>query len=115
MAAYAAATAQGTIYVAATSPYRVLRITPASSGVSYTSGSGSTSAMDFVRDDAHPAADDVATPAPTDFQPVSAAQLQQDYSNLISQTQALNSAINVGINFDFNPSGDLGCISDPEC
>jgi hypothetical protein len=116
VAAYAAKTTQGTIYVAAASPYRVLRVSPeaAGAGSTSTSGSGSTSVMDLAGAGAHPAAEGLAAPAPTDFQPVSAAQLQQDYNNLINQTKALKSAVNVGIKFDFDPSGNLDC-SDTNC
>ena len=123
------------LYISATAPYRVLRLAPlpATGGARAASAelaAGTPSSgvpPDRAVDTAWlPAAatdglasvglasDGLASVGQTDLQQDSPAQVNAAYSDLIAQTRTLSSAVNVGVSFDFNQTGNLSC-SDSSC
>jgi hypothetical protein len=109
----------GRLYVTAEAPYRVLAVTPvpvSSAGASApaTSAIGRTARTDTARPAALTDATALTAGATPDFAPVTQSAVDQDYSTLIGQTQALDSAVDVGIKFSFNQQGNLSC-SDSSC
>ena len=118
-------TADGALYVSATAPYRVLRWVPKNptgtgtraTGASLTARhQGPAVAAAWVRQTVsgdNASAGSEALPE-TDFPPVSSAEVDQTYGDLIAQTKTLTSAIDLGISFDFNQTGNLDC-SDDSC
>ena len=142
IAALTVSTPDGSLHVSADAPYRVLRLTPAAAGTGdaaspSASSAGPTSAasapgaaaafvprpMSAVQPVQHPvqsvgrvrqAADFLGGLGQTDVEPMSPTALDQAYGSLIDQTKTLNSALNVGVSFDFNQTGNLEC-SDTDC
>ncbi|MFJ4183676.1 hypothetical protein [Kitasatospora sp. NPDC089509] len=115
----------GVLDVSAGAPYRVLRFTPTPGGGASTggtpggdpgTGSGSPSVApadwsDRTLTGAVPAADSSGQHS---FSPMSPSDVGQLYSDLIDQTKQLAQAVDVGISFDFNQTGNLQC-SEASC
>ncbi|MGV9837585.1 nucleic acid/nucleotide deaminase domain-containing protein [Nocardia niigatensis] len=106
--AYEVVTPDGTLDVSATAPYHLLRWDPerkdqhpsaTTTPDSLVLGGGSTPADD---DSLGPIAFTVMTPADRD----------QAFKDIIAQTQSLTDAVDVGIQFKFQQSGDLKCTND---
>ena len=119
-------TPDGGLYVSVAPPFRVLRWVPRNptAGGTDTQATGSSLVgmphpiveAAWVR---QAAADGsvstgLAALGQTDFLPVSTAEVNETYNELIAQTKTLTSAIDVGISFDFNQTGNLDC-SDSGC
>jgi Pretoxin HINT domain len=124
------------LYVAASSPYQVLRVdqpsprSSASFGASATglppvasphaalpaalsagaNGMGATYATHHGFEDAA----GVADLGQTDFEPETPTNVDQTYGDLIDQTKTLGSAPDIGVNTDYSHIGDLSC-SDANC
>ncbi|MBO0806433.1 MAG: hypothetical protein J2P25_25570 [Nocardiopsaceae bacterium] len=108
----------GTLYVTASEPYRVLgaRTTGKSGGASAAGALGTTAyggasaaqAASLVT-----RADSGGSGQPA-FAPLTPSQVDQEYGDLIDQTKTLKSAVDVGITFDFNQNGNLNC-TDTSC
>lgn len=100
----------------ATAPYRVLRLVPSPSKAA-TASKVSYAAAAFRRD-VHPAAArDEGGPeglGETDFEQPSAAEAAQTYDDLIDQTRTLGDAVDLGVDFSFDPTGNLSC-SEASC
>jgi len=118
VAALGVHTAAGELYVSAKAPYRVLRLAPATASTE--SGTATTTAASFsavadargyARD---VSADNAGSLGQTDFEPMSAAADAQDLNQVVADTRQLSSAIDIGVSFDFNQTGNLDC-SDSEC
>jgi len=125
-------TPDGGLYVSAARPYRVLRWVPKdptgagtgtqATGPSLTAGHTLVGFPHPVVEAAwvRPAAASgsasagLAALGQTDFSSVSTAEADLTFSDLIAQTKTLNSAIDVGVRFDFNQTGNLNC-SDGSC
>jgi len=110
-----------TLYVTANAPYRVLRLTPTvastaavSSGLQLSDISGPRNGMAKLAGTTDAASDSLGGLGAADFQPMTQATDNQAFNNLIGQTKTLNSAVDVGVQFDFNQTGNLSC-SDSEC
>lgn len=117
-------TPEGTLYVSASSPYRVLRFAPKPSATK----TGHTSvalhaglATADLRSDAvdsgwsnQAASTGLSSLGQTDFQQMSPSEVDRGFENLIGQSRKLNSAVNVGLSFDFDQTGNLFC-SDTSC
>lgn len=108
--AYEVVTPKGTLAVSASEPYRLLRFVPGSDGASKpskstgpttTAGSsgGGTSKPDPLAD-------------PLFFLVMSPAQRDQTYNDIVGQMQGLTSAVDIGVQYDFNSSGELKCSND---
>ncbi|MDH6577433.1 hypothetical protein P3T29_003089 [Kitasatospora sp. MAP5-34] len=121
--ALAVTTPAGVLVVSATAPYRVLRFAPTPAT---TPGTGSSPSLHSARApgaSSHPAVQaawsrlaasgdvpaGLAALGETDFQPVSPAEADQTYGDLIGQTKTLNSAVDIGVSFSFNQTGNLNC------
>ena len=114
----------GTLYITATSPYRVLRIVPepsasdASPATAVLRAAPAAAGPRFVAVDTgwsrQAASASLSGLGQTDVQQMSPSEVDQGFQDLIDQTRALNSAVNVGVNFDFNQTGNLSC-SDISC
>ena len=101
----------GRLYVTSSAPYRVLALTPLPAGSAAASApAGALAAAPAVLD----AATGLTQAATPDFTPMAQTGVDQDYATLISQTQTLGSAVNIGITFSFNQQGNLSC-SDSSC
>ncbi|MFE3188707.1 nucleic acid/nucleotide deaminase domain-containing protein [Nocardia sp. NPDC059240] len=108
--AFVVPTPMGTLAVSATAPYRLLSLTPSPDADSATStsptfdpggGLGGGSQNDQL---SGPIAFVLMTPTDRD----------QAFNDIINQTQTLNNSLDVGINFNFDQSGDINC-SDTSC
>ncbi|MFC9738331.1 polymorphic toxin-type HINT domain-containing protein [Streptomyces noursei] len=120
-------TPDGALSVSATAPYRVVKLTsarptaPSSSSASSSSASSSSSSSgglartSLVSAAVHPAAVDrtVSGSQPglgnVDFTPMSPEDVGKAYDDLIGQTKTLGSAVDLGIRFNFNQTGNLRC------
>ena len=136
-----ATTPTGDIYVTAEPPYRVLRVVPAAdtqppaaaavlapgapvgaavlqvqaAGFSATTTKTTVRPAKTVLAGALVQAADTSDPlGVTDYLPMNEADVDQAYGSLIDQTQNLTDAVNVGVNFTFNETGNLSC-SDAAC
>ncbi|GAA2662769.1 polymorphic toxin-type HINT domain-containing protein [Streptomyces lunalinharesii] len=115
-------TAEGVLSVSATAPYRVVKLTPnrqtapfSSTAPSSTSSSGSLARASLVSAGVHPAAADRTVSSGqsglgnVDFTPMSPDDVGKAYDDLIGQTKTLGNAVNLGIRFNFNQTGNLRC------
>ncbi|WP_431683455.1 hypothetical protein [Kitasatospora sp. KL5] len=113
--AVAVRTSEGVLFVSADAPYRVLRLAPATAA-----GAGAPAGAARVADRAAaaPAAFRAGAPAavgkaaalgPVDFEPMSPADVGRAYDELIDRTKALGSAVDLGVDFTFNQTGNLSC------
>ncbi|NUP49494.1 MAG: hypothetical protein HOW97_19630 [Catenulispora sp.] len=113
--AFKVTTAQGVLYVSANAPYRVLRLAPVSGSTSPSPGAPSGSPS-------HVAAAGWSTLSQsadsgfgqTDFPAMAPDDTKKAFSDLVDQTKSLKDAVNVGIKFDFNQTGNLDC-SESSC
>lgn len=118
-----------TLYVTASAPYRVLRLAPSaaygSSAEGPSSGAGTPAGGLFSDVSARvgrgmsggsvrAVSDGLGVVGATDFQPMTQAADEQALDQLIGQTKTLGSAVDVGVQFDFNQTGNLSC-SDSVC
>lgn len=94
----------GVLSVSATAPYRVLSLEPSTS----TGSSGTTTVT------AWNSASAPSGTAQINVAPVNAASADQAYKQLVDQTKTLTSAVNIGVQFNFNHTGNLNC-SDSSC
>jgi hypothetical protein len=129
-AAMRVATPAGEVYITTTAPYRVLRLAPksADSGAARTGATALAPHLDtaahldsrtvigaaWPRPAALSADAGLASVGQTDIEPMSTSETDQAYSDLINQTKTLTSAVNVGVSFDFNQTGNLNC-SETNC
>ncbi|GAB2562507.1 nucleic acid/nucleotide deaminase domain-containing protein [Nocardia heshunensis] len=105
--AYEVATPDGTLAVSATTPYRVLRWIPrttdqqtsTSTPVEPTAGGGVNAVVDQSQ-------------GPIVFTVMTPADREQAFNDVIAQTQTLTDAVDVGVQFNFQQSGDLKCTND---
>ncbi|MTK34850.1 hypothetical protein GL305_34265 [Nocardia seriolae] len=92
----------GTLAVSATAPYRVLRLTPPTGvGASSTSPTPDTPGIFLGTQNEQL--------GPIMFILMTAADRDQVYTDIVNQTQTLSNSLDVGINFQFDPSGNLDC------
>ncbi|WP_026343399.1 nucleic acid/nucleotide deaminase domain-containing protein [Nocardia sp. BMG111209] len=109
----------GVLDVSATEPYRVLQLKPAPEGTRVTPAVRPAAAPSTTPDPEDPDAphgplpvsesplsDDVG---PIVFVPMTFADMDRTYDDLIAQTRTLTDAIDVGIDFHFDQSGALSC------
>ncbi|GAA2745851.1 Hint domain-containing protein [Kitasatospora cinereorecta] len=102
-------TSLGTLAVSATAPYRVLRIDPEPSAKNAAALGGPTRIPV-----APAAAPDVVSaagqgPGTVALSPLAPAEVGQTYDALIDRTKTLSSAVDLGVGFDFNQTGNLAC------
>jgi hypothetical protein len=120
---------EGTVYVTASAPYQVLQVDPPSptsetatdaSAATARSGSG---AADFSDADAGRSASlrggferaaSATDLGQTDLEPMTQAQDDQGFGNLINQTETLNDSPDIGVDTEYNEVGNLSC-SDSNC
>ncbi|MCX4093057.1 nucleic acid/nucleotide deaminase domain-containing protein [Nocardia sp. alder85J] len=109
----------GVLDVSATAPYRVLQLKPAPEGHSVPAIARPTPTTDDpgaqigpLPVDSSPLADGVG---PIIFLPMSPADTDQAYSDLIAQTRTLTDAVDIGVNFDFDAAGGLSCDDNTSC
>ncbi|WP_198347263.1 nucleic acid/nucleotide deaminase domain-containing protein [Nocardia terrae] len=125
------ATPIGTLAVSANEPYHVLRLTPASPDLATTPTRTpaptptDTDEPDPTTTQADPGGSQPAAPTteqsplstdygPIDFVPMSPADIDRTFADLITQTQSLGDAVDLGINFNFSQTGNLDC-NDSSC
>ncbi|KUL38705.1 hypothetical protein ADL22_17530 [Streptomyces sp. NRRL F-4489] len=110
-------TPRGRLYVSASAPYRVLRLEPlgpaggTTGGATAGRGASPVQAAAALRPAGAPAGA-VATAAGAgglDLTPMSPDQVGSAYDDLIGQTRTLDRAVDLGIRFNFNQSGNLSC------
>lgn len=124
--ALAARIPSGKLYVSTTSPYQVLRIAsdpeppPTPYGPSATPDAVTTGPHVVVADvqfqlgTGGGAAGGLGDLGQSDLDPMTQADVDQTYDNLIDQTETLNTAPDIGIITTYNHSGNLSC-SDSDC
>ncbi|MFE6862789.1 nucleic acid/nucleotide deaminase domain-containing protein [Nocardia sp. NPDC057668] len=94
--AYEVETPDGKLAVSTTAPYRVLRFLPESPSESSADEGGSAAGVNPLG-------------SPIIFPLMTPASREQAYRELIAQTQALNSAVDTRVQFDFDSAGSLDC------
>ncbi|MFF9645558.1 hypothetical protein [Kitasatospora aureofaciens] len=102
--ALAVRTAEGVLYVSAEAPYRVLRLDP-----SATAGSPRADAVPAALRAGVPALDLAAATGPLDLGPSSSGDVDRTYAELIERTGELSGAVDLGVDFNFNQTGNLNC------
>ncbi|MCK7625111.1 HINT domain-containing protein [Streptomyces sp. RS10V-4] len=113
-------TPEGRLYVSAAAPYRVLRLEPFGTAGGTAPGGGTAGSGSPVRTAAaalRPAGGAAAAlpvaagtgSGGTDLTPMSADQVGRAYDDLIGQTRTLGGAVDLGIRFSFNQTGNLSC------
>ncbi|WP_460728886.1 nucleic acid/nucleotide deaminase domain-containing protein [Nocardia heshunensis] len=107
--AYEVPTSLGTLGVSATAPYRLLRLTPPT-------GTGATATTTTESPDSAGGifGGQNNQMGPIMFAVMTPADRDQVYNDIVNQTQTLSNSLDVGINFQFDPSGDLKC-SESSC
>lgn len=118
------ATPDGVLYVSAAAPYRVLRLErPQGSAAGASAATGPAGGTARLRsgyrivDAGLPrtaASDGLSGLARADFTPVSSAEADRIFGDLRQQTKSLSGAVDLGVTFDFNHTGNLNC-SDANC
>ncbi|WP_162958608.1 nucleic acid/nucleotide deaminase domain-containing protein [Nocardia yunnanensis] len=100
--AYEVPTPIGTLAVSSTAPYRVLRLSPPD-------GTGPTTTTQSLDAPGGILGGQGDQAAPIMFVAMTPADREQVYNDIVNQTQTLSNSMDVGINFQFDPSGDLNC------
>ncbi|MET9657542.1 polymorphic toxin-type HINT domain-containing protein [Streptomyces sp. NPDC006510] len=118
--ALSVATPEGVLYVTAAAPYRILRLAPRSTKSGHTTAAASNR-TGLVTAAVRPSAaaysgtDRQAAPAGqprlgrVDFAPMSPEHVGRAYDDLIDGTKSLGGAVDLGVRFDFNQTGNLSC------
>lgn len=124
--AFRVTTAQGLLYVSAKAPFRVLRLAPVSGSSSPKTpapSSSHTAASAALRQGPASTSAEARSAASlstgsgfgaTDLQTMAADDTKKAFADLVDQTKSLKDAVNVGIKFDFNQTGNLDC-SESSC
>ncbi|MEV6771269.1 nucleic acid/nucleotide deaminase domain-containing protein [Nocardia sp. NPDC051030] len=106
--AYEVATPTGTLAVSATAPHRLLRWIPAPATKTSSSTVPTTAAWDVS------STTTTQPVGPISFVLMTPADREQAFNDIAAQTQTLTDAVNIGIQFDFNQTGNLNC-SETSC
>ncbi|MGV9409174.1 nucleic acid/nucleotide deaminase domain-containing protein [Nocardia sp. NPDC003693] len=109
--AYEVVTPRGTLAVSAAQPYRVLRFVPGNEVAPTPSGTTEpTESPDENSGGTTPRFDPLAVPLA--FFAMTPSARDQTYNDMARQLQGLTDVVDIGVQFDFNSSGEMKCTND---